>query len=713
MKPFFSVIIPVYNVAPYLRACLDSILAQTFIDWECICVDDGSTDGSAEILDEYAAKEPSIYVIHQKNAGVSSARNRALAYAQGAFVCFADGDDIAYPWWLETFAYFQRQTGADLVRVQHPSHRPFLPQAPNLNAVSTQIFDTEKALLEWGWHTFSREGYSVLYAVRRQCVGDIRFDVGIRLKEDNLFALALLPKIQRVIQCDVITYWYRYRAESAIRRSPTQEEVWQWIQAYIARVSKQLPRCKACHAEIRLATSRAILRECMAMVNANAILCLPELLAYCRQAQAFIPEVFPWRWRLLLRWCESGPLWLLRLSFYWIVCKRSVVRWWSALRQRNIGVSEVAHSLRQFQLFVEPTEYILDLIEAVHGPRGITCAFAYDRKTLASQGTTAFPVVEKFSWSERITYLWQVLKQHDVISIHSYADSISVTLLMLNLFWRRICVFEVDSAWREPKRWIPRVAKRLWLGFWFRRSYVWGSAIGAQVHREFFLKYGLPETRLTERPNVVKNARYARVQPPIPSEAFCFGYVGRLVRHKGVQILIEAFREVVRRYPRATLSIVGDGPELEALQKQAADLPQVIFHGAVYGTQKVTLQHQMDALCLVSTYEPWGLVVNEALASGTPCIVTQCCGCVEPLIKTPCAGIVIPENDTNALITAMCTVIQNPIEAAAMGQRGANFLHTEWNYTRYAHNLDTWLINLQQCGSLRFLRTITPGALGN
>lgn len=331
--PFFSIIIPVYNVAPYLRACLDSILAQRFSSWECICVDDGATDGSGEILDEYAAKEPCIRVIHQRNRGVSAARNRALACAQGEFVCFADGDDIAYPWWLETFAHFQHRTNADLVRVQHPSHRPYELPPPDLNAVPTSVFEQPKELLEWGWSTFSREGYSVLYAVRRACLGEGRFEEGIRLKEDNLFALSLLPKIQRAVQCEVITYWYRYRADSAIRQAPSPDEVWQWVQRYVALVSAQSTQCNACKADIRLATSRAILRECMAMVDANAILRLPEVFAYCREHQVFTASAFPWRWRFLLQCCERGMLWPLRLGFFWVVCKRTPVRWWSALCQ--------------------------------------------------------------------------------------------------------------------------------------------------------------------------------------------------------------------------------------------------------------------------------------------------------------------------------------------------------------------------------------------
>lgn len=76
--PFFSIIIPVYNVAPYLRECLDSVLAQTFTDWECLCVADGSTDDSGIILDEYAQKDPRFRVFHKKNGGVSAARNLAL-----------------------------------------------------------------------------------------------------------------------------------------------------------------------------------------------------------------------------------------------------------------------------------------------------------------------------------------------------------------------------------------------------------------------------------------------------------------------------------------------------------------------------------------------------------------------------------------------------------------------------------------------------------
>lgn len=109
----FSLIIPVYNVEKYLNYCLDSVLSQTFVDWEAICVDDGSTDKSAAILAEYAAKDARIKVIRQKNSGTATARNTGLKNAVGDYILFLDSDD-----WLETNALqilFDSLNGEDIL----------------------------------------------------------------------------------------------------------------------------------------------------------------------------------------------------------------------------------------------------------------------------------------------------------------------------------------------------------------------------------------------------------------------------------------------------------------------------------------------------------------------------------------------------------------------------------------------------------------------
>lgn len=90
----FSIIIPVYNAQEYLRECLDSVLQQTYSDFEILLVNDGSTDSSGQICDEYAAQDNRIIVIHQKNSGVSTARNKALEIAQGEYLMFLDSDDF-------------------------------------------------------------------------------------------------------------------------------------------------------------------------------------------------------------------------------------------------------------------------------------------------------------------------------------------------------------------------------------------------------------------------------------------------------------------------------------------------------------------------------------------------------------------------------------------------------------------------------------------
>ena len=110
-----SVIIPVYNTEKFLGRCLDSLRAQSFEDWEAVCVDDGSTDGSGPLLDSYAAADPRIMVVHKANGGVSEARNLALGLIGGEYLTFVDSDDFLHPRTLEISTAAARRDGSDLV----------------------------------------------------------------------------------------------------------------------------------------------------------------------------------------------------------------------------------------------------------------------------------------------------------------------------------------------------------------------------------------------------------------------------------------------------------------------------------------------------------------------------------------------------------------------------------------------------------------------
>ena len=110
-----SIIVPVYKAEAYLHHCLDSILAQTFTDWELLLVDDGSPDRSGVICDEYAAKDDRIIVFHKENGGVSSARQKGQDEAQGEYTIHADPDDWVEPTMLEELYKKAKADDADMV----------------------------------------------------------------------------------------------------------------------------------------------------------------------------------------------------------------------------------------------------------------------------------------------------------------------------------------------------------------------------------------------------------------------------------------------------------------------------------------------------------------------------------------------------------------------------------------------------------------------
>lgn len=210
----FSIVIPVYNVAPYLRECLDCLLAQGEKNWEAICVDDGSEDSGGAILDEYAVKDRRIRVIHQNNAGVGAARNAALEQARGQWILFLDGDDLLAPWALahlreascrvsdaDVIAFgvrrFNDGTVCDDLRVEPPFEcRKIVDSTKAVDAGHAACFFTGKAY-------------------RREAVGDIRFK-SYAMGEDQLFMLEVMLRSRKTVEIASVLYGYRQRMGSAV-----------------------------------------------------------------------------------------------------------------------------------------------------------------------------------------------------------------------------------------------------------------------------------------------------------------------------------------------------------------------------------------------------------------------------------------------------------------------------------------------------------------
>lgn len=217
----FSIIIPVYNVAPYLRECLDSVLTQTCADWEAICIDDGSTDGSGLILDEYAVVDDRFKVHHQKNAGVSAARNAGLHVAVGEWISFLDGDDTIEPGWLSSFvARMETNPCADVLMGnfrQYETDGSVLLDMPERfgcrkfsGKVLTEVYDSGMVGMTYAvWNKVFKRDFLES--------NELRFLVGIPNGEDTFFAeCSLAVAHEFVADANITGYCYRMREGSAV-----------------------------------------------------------------------------------------------------------------------------------------------------------------------------------------------------------------------------------------------------------------------------------------------------------------------------------------------------------------------------------------------------------------------------------------------------------------------------------------------------------------
>ncbi len=221
VTPYFSIIIPVYNVAPYLRECLDSVMGQTFQDWETICINDGSTDISGSILDEYAARDPRFRVIHQTNNGVSAARNRALDEIKGKWVCFLDGDD----YWEEKFLGTIREMirnypGNNCFRVGFDRFEDGTSETgSDIKTLSVEVIDISRMISIRDFYNY----YFVCYVYQCDLFDGIRFPHYIRGEDRCVLNRLQLQRIDAIVETECPLYRYRNRSGSAMNSIPSSQ----------------------------------------------------------------------------------------------------------------------------------------------------------------------------------------------------------------------------------------------------------------------------------------------------------------------------------------------------------------------------------------------------------------------------------------------------------------------------------------------------------
>lgn len=231
MKDKVSVIVPVYNVAPYLTRCLDSILSQTDQNIEVLLIDDGSTDGSGEICDRFGARDARVRVFHQENRGVSAARNLGLDQCTGDYVAFVDSDDWIEAEMFREMVQAMEDSGADLAvcgeinvfqnengsKMVTPDHWPSVKQTTKLD------------IARYYRQIFSVSGLMCNKIYRSAIIGDCRFDTGKSYGEDILFQLEVLKKAESAVLLPKPFYYYNLMREGNVVSAKLGEKSLEWL----------------------------------------------------------------------------------------------------------------------------------------------------------------------------------------------------------------------------------------------------------------------------------------------------------------------------------------------------------------------------------------------------------------------------------------------------------------------------------------------------
>lgn len=217
MNQTISVIVPVFNVAGYLPQCVDSILSQDYGNLEVILIDDGSTDGSGEICDRYAALDSRVRVIHQKNGGAAAAKNAGLRLATGEYLAFADSDDYLEPGAYGFLMKVLLENGADAVQ---GSFREVYRNRAEEQRISEEILEGYDYLLRFPKDFSCALLWNKLY--RRALFDGVFFEEGHKI-DDEYFTYQGFLQPRKVVRMDRVVYNYRKRA-SSVMSSPESAE---------------------------------------------------------------------------------------------------------------------------------------------------------------------------------------------------------------------------------------------------------------------------------------------------------------------------------------------------------------------------------------------------------------------------------------------------------------------------------------------------------
>lgn len=330
--------------------------------------------------------------------------------------------------------------------------------------------------------------------------------------------------------------------------------------------------------------------------------------------------------------------------------------------------------------FVEPAQYTLDLIKNVHDKIGAKYRFLKSTSTASREIENALRTQSFFS---QIRILYKDFLSSDFIIFNGFYKRELWFFVFLNLFSRNKVQIglESDTLLNIPKNTFKKSLKRFFLSFLFRKDFMYGFPGGFGSHTYLFKYYGMMDNKIITFPMVIDNSKFQKKED---NSIFTFLFVGRFIKIKNINLILKSFLKLPQE--KIQINLVGEGDLFDELSARY-NKPNILFLGKQYGDDLVNAYKNADCLILASKSDQWGLVVNEAMASGLPVISSKFVGANYDLIENKGTGLTFDPEKEDDLTKKMLEMYQDKVQYEQFSNNAYNLMHNYWNYDLYRKQL--------------------------